>query len=82
MKYGFVLIQFDEEMERTVLDQLKLIPDITEIIDPKKQGELLIKVESDSMRRITNTIVWKIQKMTCINFVSPLSKNKNFFLPS
>lgn len=78
MTYSYVMIFFDHVMKKAVLDQLKKIHGVTQIEDSKKPGEIMVKVEANSEDHIHSIVIWKIQKMVCVQNVSILGKNKNF----
>jgi len=76
----FVLIRYDEEMKRALVDQLKLMHNIDEIKELDDTQEILVKVIAESKDHLLEFIAMKIQKMVCVKTVQNLGTNinKNF----
>ena len=72
MKSCFVLVHCDKDMKKAVVDQLRKINGIDEIEELNNEQGIRIKVVAESKDRLRRIIVWKIQKMACVNSVQNL----------
>lgn len=77
MESSYVTVNFDKEMKKAVIDQLKKMRQVDSIENTADEGKLVIKVIAETKTHLKSIIVWKIQKMACINAVHILDDEKN-----
>ncbi|GFN40698.1 MAG: Lrp/AsnC ligand binding domain-containing protein [Thaumarchaeota archaeon] len=63
MAIAYVLINCELGSEEPIIDELKHISDVKEIHGTFGAYDILAKVESDGVKKLRETIVWKIRKI-------------------
>jgi len=63
MAIAYVLINCDLGYEEQIIEELKHISDVKEINGVFGAYDILAKVESDQVRTLRETIMWKIRKI-------------------
>ncbi len=63
MAIAYVLINCELGSEELIIDELKHISDVKEIHGTFGAYDILAKVESDGVKKLRETIVWKIRKI-------------------
>ena len=63
MAIAYVLINCELGSEEQIIDELKHISDVKEIHGTFGAYDILAKVESDGVKKLRETIVWKIRKI-------------------
>ena len=63
MATAYVLINCDLGYEEQIIEELKHISDVKEVNGVFGAYDILAKVESDQIRTLRETIMWKIRKI-------------------
>ena len=63
MGYAYVLINCDLGSEEDVISQLKTIDGVKEVQGTFGAYDILVKVESEDVDKLRDTITWKIRKL-------------------
>ncbi len=63
MAIAYVLINCELGSEEQIIDELKHISDVKEIHGTFGAYDILAKVESDGVKKLRETIMWKIRKI-------------------
>ena len=63
MAIAYVLINCELGSEEPIIDELKHISDVKETHGTFGAYDILAKVESDGVKKLRETIVWKIRKI-------------------
>ncbi len=63
MATAFVLINCDLGCEKAIIDELKHLDNVKESHGIFGAYDILIKVESESVQHLRDTILWKIRKL-------------------
>ena len=63
METAYVLITCDLGSEAEIIDELKQLTNVKEAHGILGAYDILIKVESDSVESLKDTITWKIRKL-------------------
>ncbi len=63
MARAYVLINCELGSEEQIIDELKHISDVKEIHGTFGAYDILAKVESDGVKKLRETIMWKIRKI-------------------
>ncbi len=72
MTTAYVLINCDLGCEEQIIEELKHISDVKEVHGTFGVYDMLAKVESDAVEKLSETITWKIRKMPKIRFTLTL----------
>jgi len=72
MATAYVLINCDLRYEEQIIEELKHISDVKEIHGTFGAYDILAKVESDGVEKLSETITWKIRKIPKIRFTLTL----------
>ena len=63
METAYVLISCDLGFEAEIIDEIKQVKDVKEVLGIFGVYDILVKVESDSVENLKDTITWKIRKL-------------------
>ncbi len=63
MPKAFVLINTEIGMEEKLASELKKIENVKEVYTVYGAYDIIVKVESDSMEKVKETITWKIRRL-------------------
>ncbi len=63
MTTAYVLINCDLGCEKAIIDELKQLANIKEAHGILGAYDIIVKVESDSVETLRDTITWKIRKL-------------------
>ena len=63
MKTAYVLINCDLGHDATIIDELKHLDNVKEVHGVFGAYDIIVKVESDSVENLRDTITWKIGKL-------------------
>ena len=63
MATAYVLINCDLGFEEQIIEELKHISDVKEVNGVFGAYDILAKVESDQIRTLRETLMWKIRKI-------------------
>ncbi len=63
MATAYVLINCDLGYEEQVIEELKHLSDVKEVHGTFGAYDILVKVESDNVENLMDTIAWKIRKL-------------------
>ncbi len=63
METAYVLINCDLGCEKAIIDELKQLANIKEAHGILGAYDIIVKVESDSVETLRDTITWKIRKL-------------------
>ncbi len=63
MTTAYVLINCEMGYEAEVIDEIKQLEDVKEINGVFGAYDILVKVESDNVENLRDTISWKIRKL-------------------
>ena len=74
MSQAFVLINCELGSEEQIISELKTISDIKEIQGTFGAYDIIVKVSSESVEKIRETITWKIRKIKRIRSTLTLTK--------
>ncbi len=63
MVTAYVLINSDLGYEAEIIDELKQLEDVKEVNGVFGAYDILVKVESDNVKNLRETITWKIRRL-------------------
>ena len=63
MPSAYVLITCDLGSEENIIKEIRVIADVKEVKGIYGVYDIIVKVESNSMEELKNTITWKIRKI-------------------
>ena len=74
MAQAFVLINCELGAEKQIISELKTFEDIQEVHGTFGAYDIIVKVSSESVDKIRETITWKIRKIGKIHSTLTLTK--------
>ena len=63
MKTAYVLISWYLGVEAEIIDEIKQLEDVKEVLGIFGAYDILVKVESDQISTLKDVITWKIRKL-------------------
>lgn len=67
METAYVLITCDLDYEEQIIEELKQLTNVKEAHGILGAYDILTKVESDSVKSLSDTITWKIRKLKSVS---------------
>ena len=64
MTTAYVLVNCDLGFEAEIIDEIKQVKDVKEVLGIFGAYDILVKVESDQISTLRETILWKIRKLS------------------
>ena len=74
MAQAFVLINCELGSEEEIILELKTLPDVKQVQGTFGAYDIIVKISSDSIEKIRETITWKIRKIEKIRSTLTLTK--------
>ena len=63
MAIAYVMINCDLGYEEPIIEELKQLSDVKQVLGTFGAYDILAKVESDTVEKLRETITWKIRKI-------------------
>ena len=74
MTQAYVLINCELGSEKQIISELKTFSDVKEVQGTFGAYDIIVKISSDSIEKIRETITWKIRKIEKIRSTLTLTK--------
>ena len=74
MTVGYVLLNCELGAEESIIEQLKKIEQVKEVFGTFGAFDIMVKIESDHIEKLRETITWNIQKIEKIRSTVTLFK--------
>ncbi len=76
MSSAYVLITCDLGSEETIIKEIRTLDNVKEVEGTYGVYDIVVKVESNSMEALKNTITWKIRKIPQVRSTVTLLKTE------
>jgi len=73
---SFLLLNCKENQEKDVIAQLKRMPEVKEIQCVTGPYDILVRVETSTLKQLHETITWKIRKISNVRSTYSLKINE------
>ena len=74
MTHAFILINCELGSEEAIISELKTFPDVKEVQGTFGAYDIIVKISSESIEKIRETISWKIRKIEKIRSTLTLTE--------